>query len=70
MSGVYYCHQKGYILRDIKPEGISVQKNEMNIFVKHTHFGAAEQIGPGEFLSDVQGSPYYVSPEVLKKKYD
>lgn len=38
--------------------------------VKLIDFGISTRINPGEYLSSRVGTPYYIAPEVLIKKYN
>lgn len=70
VAAVYHCHQKGLVIRDLKPEGIFMQQNDLNIYIKLANFRSAVYIDSGQQLSEVVGSAYYVCPEILRQKYD
>jgi len=70
MSAIVYCHGLGIVHRDLKPENILIDK-ELNNSVKVIDFGTSVFYKKNaEFLDKVQGTPYYIAPEVLNKKYD
>lgn len=63
------CHSLGVMHRDLKPENfLFVNQNEESL-LKTIDFGLSIFFKPGEKFSDVVGSPYYVAPEVLRKRY-
>ncbi|KAF9676509.1 hypothetical protein SADUNF_Sadunf08G0009300 [Salix dunnii] len=55
------CHSLGVMHRDLKPENF--------LFVNQNEDSLLKTIDFGERFHDVVGSPYYVAPEVLKKRY-
>ena len=60
-SALHYAHSKGYIHRDIKPENIMVMSDNT---VKLMDFGLACHFkDSGANGNNVQGTPYYMSPE-------
>lgn len=70
MSAIVYCHGIGVVHRDLKPENILIDK-ELNNSVKVIDFGTSVFYQKdGELLSKLLGTPYYIAPEVLNKKYD
>ncbi|KAJ8765345.1 hypothetical protein K2173_012042 [Erythroxylum novogranatense] len=63
------CHSLGVMHRDLKPENFLFLSVEEDAALKATDFGLSAFYKPGEYFSDVVGSPYYVAPEVLRKYY-
>ncbi|XP_039058849.1 LOW QUALITY PROTEIN: calcium-dependent protein kinase SK5-like [Hibiscus syriacus] len=63
------CHSLGVMHRDLKPENFLFDTVQEDAALKATDFGLSVFYKPGEFFSDVVGSPYYVAPEVLRKHY-
>lgn len=63
------CHSLGVMHRDLKPENFLFISQEEDSLLKTIDFGLSIFFKPGEKFSDVVGSPYYVAPEVLKKRY-
>ncbi|GMI71118.1 calcium dependent protein kinase 1 [Hibiscus trionum] len=63
------CHSMGVMHRDLKPENFLFVNEEEDSPLKAIDFGLSIFFKPGETLSDVVGSPYYVAPEVLNKCY-
>src|SRR6202030_2939382 len=64
-----YIHSKGVVHRDLKPENIMVDAED---HVKLIDFGIAGKAGARRLtfakLSQVMGSPDYISPEQVKGK--
>ncbi|XP_071734001.1 calcium-dependent protein kinase 1-like [Rutidosis leptorrhynchoides] len=63
------CHSLGVIHRDLKPENFLLVDKKEDSLLKTIDFGLSVFFKPGETFNDVVGSPYYVAPEVLKKRY-
>jgi serine/threonine-protein kinase len=64
-----YIHSRGIVHRDLKPENIMVDANDN---IKLIDFGIAGQAGARRLtfakLSQVMGTPEYISPEQVKGK--
>ncbi|CDP17874.1 unnamed protein product [Coffea canephora] len=69
ISVVEACHSLGVMHRDLKPENFLFDTADEDAKLKATDFGLSVFYKPGQYLSDVVGSPYYVAPEVLHKYY-
>eukprot|EP00249_Psilotum_nudum_P017691 c26443_g1_i2 orf=334-2082(+) len=63
------CHSLGVMHRDLKPENFLFSNKNEDAPLKTIDFGLSVFFKPGEIFHDVVGSPYYVAPEVLCKKY-
>ncbi|KAG6765038.1 hypothetical protein NC652_020122 [Populus alba x Populus x berolinensis] len=63
------CHSLGVMHRDLKPENFLFVNQKEDSLLKTIDFGLSIFFKPGERFNDVVGSPYYVAPEVLKKRY-
>ncbi|XP_057469596.1 calcium-dependent protein kinase 11-like isoform X1 [Actinidia eriantha] len=63
------CHSLGVMHRDLKPENFLFDSSHEDAKLKATDFGLSIFYKPGQYFSDVVGSPYYVAPEVLHKYY-
>ncbi|KAM0944140.1 putative protein kinase CAMK-CDPK family [Dioscorea sansibarensis] len=63
------CHSMGVMHRDLKPENFLFVSNKEEALLKTIDFGLSIFFRPGDTFTDVVGSPYYVAPEVLRKKY-
>ncbi|XP_031491245.1 calcium-dependent protein kinase 17-like [Nymphaea colorata] len=66
---VHTCHSMGVAHRDLKPENFLLLDKSENAPLKVTDFGLSVFFKPGQVLTDVVGSAYYVAPEVLKRHY-
>ena len=71
MSAIAYCHDNGIAHRDLKPENILyINKGEcINESIKVIDFGLS-RIFHDKKMNTKVGTPYYVAPEVLLKKYN
>ncbi|CAK8571275.1 unnamed protein product [Lathyrus sativus] len=63
------CHSLGVMHRDLKPENFLFVNQQEDSPLKAIDFGLSAFFKPGEIFNDVVGSPYYVAPEVLRKRY-
>lgn len=63
-------HVRGIVHRDIKPENIIFSNKSAESEVKIIDFGLSVKCNPIDNLSTLVGTPMYVSPDVLKGKYD
>lgn len=74
MSAIIYLHKKMIMHRDLKPENILFESrnriSESTLNIKLADFGSANYFNPLEHYTLKVGTPYYIAPEVLKKKYD
>ena len=70
LLAVNYLHMKGIVHRDLKPENLMLFGQE-GWDVKVIDFGLSRMMPKGgKKLCQRMGTPYYIAPEVLKKKYD
>jgi len=76
LSSVNYLHSLKIVHRDIKPENMLVEnrlkndKNDELINIKLIDFGTCNYYDCNKSLTLRVGSPYYIAPEVLKRKYN
>ncbi|RWR80342.1 calcium-dependent protein kinase 10-like protein [Cinnamomum micranthum f. kanehirae] len=63
------CHSLGVMHRDLKPENFLFVNQMEESPLKTIDFGLSMFFKPGDIFTDVVGSPYYVAPEVLRKRY-
>jgi len=73
LTAVSYMHERDVVHRDIKPENILFETKEVDSPVKIIDFGLARKhyASFGEPpMSTIVGTPYYIAPDVLRKKYD
>mmetsp|Transcript_15091 Transcript_15091/g.24546 ORF Transcript_15091/g.24546 Transcript_15091/m.24546 type:complete len:368 (-) Transcript_15091:73-1176(-) len=71
LEAVAYLHENGVVHRDIKPENILFESNHEDATVKLIDFGLSRHHEKGEKpMTNPVGTAYYMSPELLKGKYD
>jgi len=71
LEAVAYLHENGVVHRDIKPENILFESNHDDAAVKLIDFGLSRRHEKGEkHMTNPVGTAYYMSPELLKGKYD
>lgn len=63
------CHALQIAHRDLKPENILMQHRGAHSNIKIVDFGLATEVREGTILSRHVGTPYYIAPEVLARKY-
>ncbi len=70
LQAVSYLHENDIVHRDIKPENILFQSSHDDA-IKLIDFGLARKHTPRDQpMSNPVGTAYYMSPELLKGKYD
>lgn len=79
LSVVYYCHSSNIVNRDLRPENIlveSIDKKYINgieipLFnIRIADFKSARSFKKSKKLNKKVGNPYYIAPEVLKRRYN
>ncbi|KAL7476482.1 hypothetical protein ACHAW6_002338 [Cyclotella cf. meneghiniana] len=73
LSAVSYMHKHSIVHRDIKPENVLFETAAEDSPIKIIDFGLARRhrAERGEPpMSTIVGTPYYISPDVLRKSYD
>ena len=67
-----YCHKMRVVHRDIKPENIMITERENNglLHIKLMDFGISKIFFEGNEQRALEGSSFYIAPEILKGKYD
>jgi calcium-dependent protein kinase len=75
VSAICYCHKEGICHRDLKPENLLLANKKDDSEIKVIDFGLSnifkdKQTGTETQMTTKVGTAYYVSPEVLKGKYD
>lgn len=70
LSATHYCHEHKIVHRDLKPENILYESKSDTSPIKVIDFGTSRSFDPNEKMNQKFGTPYYIAPEVLRKKYD
>jgi len=71
LNGVRYMHEHDVVHRDLKPENIMFETADKDSPVKIIDFGLARKHSAQEEpMSNICGTPYYIAPEVLRRRYD
>ncbi|CAG9335437.1 unnamed protein product [Blepharisma stoltei] len=68
-SAIMYCHDHGVCHRDLKPENCVFVSNEQNSDLKVIDFGLAKVVDEYEVMHSLDGTPYYLAPEVIEGNY-
>mmetsp|Transcript_16474 Transcript_16474/g.24815 ORF Transcript_16474/g.24815 Transcript_16474/m.24815 type:complete len:681 (-) Transcript_16474:109-2151(-) len=67
-SAIRYCHIRGIVHKDIKPENILVELlDDPYIRIYVTDFGLSQFAKPSEAMKDAAGSLAYMAPEMIDK---
>ncbi|CAI5512270.1 unnamed protein product [Closterium sp. Naga37s-1] len=69
VEALLWCHEKGVVHRDVKLENILLKQRGHDTDIRLTDFGMAAEVRPGEVLTELIGTPYYMAPEVLAGAY-
>lgn len=70
MEAINYCHKNGIVHRDLKPENLLYLGKERDSPIKVIDFGMSKKFDEKKPMKERVGTAYYISPEVLKGKYD
>lgn len=71
LEAVQYLHSQDIVHRDIKPENVLFESNDEGASIKLIDFGLSRRHPQHEArMSNGVGTPYYMSPGILKGKYD
>ena len=70
-SAINYCHSRKVMHRDLKPENIMLEDQTKNgmINIRIIDFGTAK-LYENEYEDKIIGTPYYIAPEVIDRKYN
>lgn len=69
-SALCHCHKLKVCHRDIKPENFLLKFENDISSVKQIDFGLAQQLVDGQTLTDPNGTPFYIAPEIIKGSYN
>eukprot|EP01017_Pseudomicrothorax_dubius_P034140 TRINITY_DN4645_c0_g3_i2.p1 TRINITY_DN4645_c0_g3~~TRINITY_DN4645_c0_g3_i2.p1 ORF type:complete len:444 (-),score=68.62 TRINITY_DN4645_c0_g3_i2:420-1751(-) len=69
-SAVVYCHRHKIVHRDLKPENVLFESDRDDALLKVIDFGTSRTFDPSQKMTQKFGTPYYIAPEVLRRKYD
>lgn len=70
LLAVNYFHNKSIVHRDLKPENILLEMEDRYDEVKVIDFGLSRVFQKDKMMCQRLGTPAYVAPEVLNKKYN
>lgn len=69
LLAIKYLHSNGVCHRDIKPENLMFSENDPNSALKLIDFGLAKFVDNSNLMYTRAGTPFYISPEILKGSY-
>lgn len=70
MSALYYIHSLGIAHCDLKPENFLFETSDDNSRILLIDFGMAKVVEWRKYYKAINGTPYYIAPEVLHGKYN
>ena len=72
LGALEYCHEQHVCHRDLKPENFLFTSSEEDSTMKIIDFGLSKNYGDDDHstMRTRVGTPYYIAPEVLERKYD
>jgi calcium-dependent protein kinase len=74
LTAIHYCHTNGVVHRDLKPENLLLESRPKSktdkLFIKVIDFGTSALVSRKDVLADHKGTPFYMAPEMVTKKYD
>ena len=70
LLAINYIHQKDLVHRDLKLENILYSDKNDDSEIKVIDFGLANKFNKTNQMKSLCGTPIYMSPEMLKGKYD
>lgn len=69
-SAVAYCHDHGVCHRDLKPENCLFSNQTNDSDIKLIDFGLSKVFDEDEMMHSMNGTPYYIAPEILSGNYN
>ena len=69
-SALYYIHSLGIAHCDLKPENFIFETGEEESKILLIDFGMAKIVQWRQYHKTINGTPYYIAPEVLSGKYN
>jgi calcium-dependent protein kinase len=74
LDGLRYCHEQNVAHRDLKPENIILEDTSPPVDGRYTKiklidFGLSRVYEDDKIMKSRVGTPYYIAPEVLGRKY-
>ena len=70
MSAIFYCHSIGIVHRDLKPQNLMLTSREASASIKVIDFGIADKLNSKRKITEVIGTPLFMSPEMFAGSYD
>lgn len=70
LKAIDYIHNINIAHRDIKAENFMLSDSNIQSPVKMIDFGMATKFKPEQVLTELCGSPHYLSPELIGQKYN
>ncbi|KAI5084891.1 hypothetical protein GOP47_0001060 [Adiantum capillus-veneris] len=71
VCAVMYCHGRGVMHRDLKPDNILFpRRNSSYGELKLADFGASADFSRRRVFTEVEGTPWYLAPEIFTGSYD
>ena len=72
LRAVLFCHERGVFHRDLKPENILLPKRNSGVYgeLKLADFGASADLSKRRSFTEIEGTAWYLAPEVLAGCYD
>lgn len=69
MSAIVYINKKSIVHRDLKPDNMLFENSD-SLNLKVIDFGTATAYDWVNLMTSQAGTPYYMAPEVVLRRYD